>query len=75
MKLNQLFLNIYVARQQEAEYERKLIQVAEMHGELMEFNDYMSRQLKTKETIIGRLKEELVDLRGPVSNAHHYTVV
>ncbi|XP_072043891.1 sorting nexin-29-like isoform X1 [Amphiura filiformis] len=51
---------------QEADYERKLIQVAEMHGELMEFNDYISRQLKIKETIISRLKDELVDLRGPL---------
>ena len=29
----------------------------------MEFKDYISRQLKMKETIITRLKEELVDLR------------
>ncbi|XP_071797309.1 sorting nexin-29-like [Asterias amurensis] len=51
---------------QEAEYERKLIQVAEMHGELMEFNDYLSRQLKQRDNIVKRLRDELVDLRGPL---------
>ncbi|XP_038067648.1 sorting nexin-29-like [Patiria miniata] len=48
------------------QYERKLIQVAEMHGELMEFNDYLSRQLKLRENIIQRLQNELIDLRGPL---------
>ncbi|XP_071954591.1 sorting nexin-29-like [Antedon mediterranea] len=52
--------------EQSAEYERKLIQVAEMHGELMEFNDHLSRVLKAKENLIQRLKSELVDLRGPL---------
>ncbi|XP_033116974.1 sorting nexin-29-like [Anneissia japonica] len=52
--------------EQSAEYERKLIQVAEMHGELMEFNDHLTRVLKSKEHSIQRLKAELVDLRGPL---------
>lgn len=49
------------------EYERKLVQVAEMHGELMEFNERLHRTLLLRESTIRRLKEELVDLRGPVS--------
>jgi sorting nexin-29 len=48
-----------------AEYERKLIQVAEMHGELMEFNAYLQGLLQRKDNSIRRLREELVDLRGP----------
>lgn len=43
------------------------LQVAEMHGELMEFNEVLHRQLNTKEATISRLKKELTDLRGPVS--------
>lgn len=41
-------------------------QVAEMHGELMEFNEMLHRQLNSKEGLIRRLQGELVDLRGPV---------
>ncbi|XP_048758953.2 sorting nexin-29-like [Ostrea edulis] len=49
-----------------SEYEKKLIQVAEMHGELMEFNEMIHRQLNAKEAFIRRLQGELVDLRGPL---------
>ncbi|XP_061166125.1 sorting nexin-29-like [Saccostrea echinata] len=49
-----------------SEYEKKLIQVAEMHGELMEFNEMLHRQLNAKEGFIRRLQGELVDLRGPL---------
>jgi sorting nexin-29 len=38
-----------------------------MHGELMEFNEMLHRQLNWKDTCITRLKQELTDLRGPVS--------
>lgn len=48
------------------EYEKKLIQVAEMHGELMEFNERLHRQLQAKDAAIRRLREELIDLRGPL---------
>ncbi|KDR23144.1 sorting nexin-29 isoform X2 [Zootermopsis nevadensis] len=48
------------------EYEKKLIQVAEMHGELMEFNDRLHRLLQQKDAALRRLREELVDLRGPL---------
>ncbi|ESO83973.1 hypothetical protein LOTGIDRAFT_108564 [Lottia gigantea] len=49
-----------------SEYEKKLIQVAEMHGELMEFNELLHRQINCKEAVIRNLKEELTDLRGPL---------
>ncbi|XP_071482268.1 sorting nexin-29-like [Diadema antillarum] len=52
--------------EQASQYEHKLIQVAEMHGELMEFNDYLSRQLKAKDALIKLMREELIDLRGPL---------
>lgn len=48
------------------EYEKKLVQVAEMHGELVEFNDRLHRVISQKESVIKRLREELVELRGPV---------
>ncbi|GAB6022887.1 hypothetical protein CHUAL_006984 [Chamberlinius hualienensis] len=47
------------------EYEKKLIQVAEMHGELMEFNERLHRLLSQKELDVRRLREELIELRGP----------
>lgn len=55
------------ASHEAAEYERKLIQVAEMHGELMEFNSHLQRSIQRKDAAIKRLKEELVDLRGPLA--------
>ncbi|GFY50133.1 sorting nexin-29 [Trichonephila inaurata madagascariensis] len=58
---------VFIDHQFEAsEYEKKLVQVAEMHGELMEFNERLHRLLLQRETVIRRLKEELVDLRGPL---------
>jgi len=48
-----------------SEYEKKLIQVAEMHGELLEFNENLQRSVQSKEGIISRLREELISLRGP----------
>ncbi|CAL1542831.1 unnamed protein product [Lymnaea stagnalis] len=49
-----------------AEYEKKLIQVAEMHGELMEFNEMIHRQLSAKDALLRQLREELILLRGPL---------
>ncbi|XP_046398372.1 sorting nexin-29 isoform X2 [Ischnura elegans] len=37
------------------EYEQKLVQVAEMHGELMEFNDRLQRTLRMRESQLARL--------------------
>ncbi|KAG8432943.1 hypothetical protein GDO86_017272, partial [Hymenochirus boettgeri] len=47
-------------------YERKLIEVAEMHGELMEFNERLHRTLMAKEVLVSQMRQELIDLRGPV---------
>ena len=49
-----------------SEYEKKLIQVAEMHGELLEFNEHLQKLLHSKDGLIKRLRHELVDLRGPL---------
>ena len=49
-----------------SEYEKKLIQVAEMHGELLEFNEHLQKLLQSKDALIKRLRDELVDLRGPL---------
>ncbi|XP_078136171.1 sorting nexin-29 isoform X1 [Sander vitreus] len=49
-----------------ASYERKLIEVAEMHGELIEFNERLYRSLIAKDHLIVQMRQELIDLRGPV---------
>lgn len=41
------------------QYERKLIQVAEMHAELMEFNEYLQQQINFKDAVIHRLKSQI----------------
>jgi sorting nexin-29 len=50
------------------QYEKKLIQVAEMHGELMEFNSRLHKILNFKTLQIEKLKQELIELRGPLPN-------
>lgn len=47
-------------------YEQKLIQVSEMHSELMEFNDQLVMQLKQKDRLLEGLRVELEELRGPL---------
>ena len=37
-----------------SEYEKKLIQVAEMHGELLEFNEHLQKLLQSKDMLIKR---------------------
>uniref|UniRef100_A0A8C7WKJ3 Sorting nexin 29 n=1 Tax=Oncorhynchus mykiss TaxID=8022 RepID=A0A8C7WKJ3_ONCMY len=54
-----------------ASYERKLIEVAEMHGELIEFNERLYRSMMAKDNLIIQMKQELIDLRGPVSYPLH----
>ncbi|XP_058851843.1 sorting nexin-29 isoform X2 [Acipenser ruthenus] len=49
-----------------ASYERKLIEVAEMHGELIEFNERLYRSLMAKDHLVAQMRQELIDLRGPV---------
>ena len=43
------------------------LQVAEMHGELMEFNERLHIALNAKEQLVDQLRSQLVELRGPVS--------
>ena len=37
-----------------------------MHGELLEFNDRLQRALQAREAALRRLRDELIDLRGPL---------
>ncbi|XP_064595668.1 sorting nexin-29-like isoform X2 [Liolophura sinensis] len=57
-----------------SEYEKKLIQVAEMHGELMEFNELLHRQLGAKENLVKQLRTQLVELRGPLPQDENSSV-
>lgn len=47
-------------------FERKLVQVAEMHAELMDFNVLLQQSLCQKDSLIDRLRGELEELRGPM---------
>ena len=49
------------------DYQKKLIQVSEMHGEIVEFNEHLYKVIQIKDAIIARLRNELIELRGPVS--------
>lgn len=40
-----------------------------MHGELLEFNDVLKKQLLISESQLKRMTNELVALRGPVSTS------
>lgn len=48
-----------------------VLQVAEMHGELIEFNERLYRSLMAKDHLIVQMRQELIDLRGPVSDWTH----
>ncbi|XP_029805618.1 sorting nexin-29-like [Suricata suricatta] len=37
-----------------------------MHGELIEFNERLHRALVAKEALVSQMRQELIDLRGPV---------
>ncbi|KAL0272510.1 UNVERIFIED_CONTAM: hypothetical protein PYX00_005448 [Menopon gallinae] len=56
-------------REEALQYQQKLVQVAEMHGELMEFNDKLHKLIQSKDEIIKRLERELTDLRGPLPSS------
>ncbi|CAH1999940.1 unnamed protein product [Acanthoscelides obtectus] len=47
-------------------FEQKLIQVADMHAELMDFNVMLQQTIFQKDQMIEKLKKELEILRGPV---------
>ena len=40
--------------------------VADLHGELLEFNERLHKQVNYYQYQVRRLREELVHLRGPV---------
>lgn len=61
---NENFLKDY--SHEAEEYEKKLIQVAEMHGELMEFNDKLQKMLNFRNAQVKNLISELTELRGPL---------
>ncbi|XP_044754864.1 sorting nexin-29 [Coccinella septempunctata] len=48
-------------------FERKLVQVAEMHAELMDFNVHLQQVICEKDQLLERLKTELEMLTGPIS--------
>ncbi|XP_046864529.1 sorting nexin-29-like [Xenia sp. Carnegie-2017] len=56
-----------VRKEENKDFERKLIQVADMHGELIELNERLQKMLNAREYQLRILKEELVNLRGPES--------
>lgn len=45
-----------------------------MHGELIEFNERLHRALVAKETLVSQMRQELIDLRGPVSAQEHLSL-
>ena len=45
------------------------LQVADLHGELLEFNERLHKQVNYYQYQVRRLREELVNLRGPVRSA------
>ncbi|XP_012530220.1 sorting nexin-29 isoform X2 [Monomorium pharaonis] len=49
------------------QYEEKLIQVADMHAELMEFNARLTMQLTNRDRLVKMLQTELECLRGPLN--------
>ncbi|XP_012265722.2 sorting nexin-29 isoform X2 [Athalia rosae] len=49
------------------QYQDKLVQVAEMHAELMEFNARLTMQLTNRDRLVKLLQAELECLRGPLS--------
>lgn len=50
------------------QYQEKLVQVAEMHAELMEFNSRLTMQLSSRDKLVKRLQAELECLRGPLGD-------
>lgn len=44
-----------------------------MHGELIEFNERLYRSLMAKDHLIIQMRQELIDLRGPVSGTQQQT--
>ena len=52
--------------QQEDKHERKVLELSEMHGELMEFVELLQRRLRIKEARLATARKQLTALRGPL---------
>ncbi|XP_046864016.1 sorting nexin-29-like isoform X3 [Xenia sp. Carnegie-2017] len=61
-----------VRKEGNKDFERKLIQVADMHGELIELNERLQKMLNAREYQLRILKEELVNLRGPLPQDNNH---
>lgn len=61
-------VNAYLNYRDSIEYEAKLVQVAEMHGEIVEYNDRLHRVLMQKDATIKRLKGRRIEISLPTSN-------
>ncbi|XP_046847364.1 sorting nexin-29-like isoform X2 [Xenia sp. Carnegie-2017] len=61
-----------VRKEENKDFERKLIQVADMHGELIELNERLQKMLNVRECQLRILKEELVNLRGPLPQDNNH---
>lgn len=59
--------NSFDYHKESQEYQYKLVQVAEMHAELMEFNARLTIQLANKDRLVKALQGELECLRGPIN--------
>ena len=57
----------YLNYRNSIEYEEKLVKVAEMHREIVDYNDRLHRVLMQKDALIKNLKDQLIEMRGPVS--------
>ncbi|XP_017769273.1 PREDICTED: sorting nexin-29 isoform X2 [Nicrophorus vespilloides] len=49
-------------------YEKKLVQVAEMHAELMDFNGMLQQNLYQKDAQIEQMRKELEEFKGPLNS-------
>lgn len=59
--------NNHVNNNDETEaFEKKLIELTEMHAELMEFNEHLHSRLKFAVNLLRNMRTELIDLRGPM---------
>ncbi|UXI15827.1 embryonic development factor [Sarcoptes scabiei] len=59
----------------ENNFQQKLVQISEMHGEIVEFNEHLFRIIHIKNSIINRLRDELIDLRGPLPDKEEISLV
>eukprot|EP00117_Sycon_ciliatum_P030731 scpid49497/ scgid24169/ Sorting nexin-29 len=54
----------YERGEEDSQFEQKLVQVAEMHGELLEFNQFMHQQMVNKDKVIAIMRTQLAAAHG-----------